>query len=729
MRVCVLGLRGVPRIMGGVETHCEQLFPLLKQRRPDDSFTIIARADYVPEPLSDYQGLKVVSLPHAHGKHFEAITNTIYGLLFARFLLHAELLHLHSIGPALLAPVAKALGMKVLVTYHSKNYEHRKWNGFARRILRVGEWCAVTFGDQVIAVSQCLAADLKHRFPRAAGKIHFIPNGASHLRALASEGCPCVDLLATYGLRRNNYIISVGRLVPEKGFHDLVAAFKAADLGCKLVIVGDADHGDGYSKRLLQQASETIVFTGFVTQDIVQCLLQNATLFVLPSYNEGLPIAALEAAIAGIPILLSDIEPNRDLCFPVENYFRVGDVHGLRQKIIQDHQLYRVDCDRILQQYNWESIAAETARVYSTLQCFAERHKPRSIRLNHRMFAAGFRVIALSRADRWLRFLAQGRGVILMLHHVRPWLPRAFAPNKGLEITPAFLDTALGDLRRGGFEIIPLDEVPDRLRSSARGPPFAVLTFDDGYRDNVEHAWPILRRHSAPWTMFVATDFADGRGRLWWLELEAAIARVDRVVLSSNGELLDLPSSTTEEKQATFDAVYSRLRTGPEDRLRAAIADLVAQAGIDTRHLAKDLCLGWDELQTLAREPDVSIGAHGVSHSNLSKCNSVTAMREITESKVLLEQRLGRSVRHMAYPFGDPSAVGPREFRLARQAGFATAITSQPGHVFPDHAAHLHALPRVSVNGHYQDSAALRALLSGVPFWAWNRSRVARIEP
>jgi glycosyltransferase involved in cell wall biosynthesis/peptidoglycan/xylan/chitin deacetylase (PgdA/CDA1 family) len=726
MRVCVLGLRGVPRIMGGVETHCEQLFPLLKHRRPKDSFTIIARADYVPELLSEYQGLKVVSLPHAHGKHFEAITNTIYGLLFARFLLHAELLHLHSIGPALLAPVAKALGMKVIVTYHSKNYEHRKWNCLARRILRVGEWCAVTFGDHVIAVSQCLAADLKRRFPRAASKIHFIPNGASHLRALASEGCD--DLLATYALRRNNYIISVGRLVPEKGFHDLVEAFKAADLDCKLVIVGDADHGDEYSKRLLAAASETIVFTGFVTHDIVQRLLQNASLFVLPSYNEGLPIAALEAAIAGVPLLLSDIEPNRDLCFCPENYFKVGDVLGLRHKIAQDHQLYRVDRDRLLRQYDWESIAAETAKIYSTLQGFVDRHKSSSVRLRHKMFAAGFGAIAATGADRWLRFLTQGRGVILMLHHVRPWLPRDFAPNKGLEITPEFLDAALGDLRREGFEIIPLDAVPDRLRSNARGPPFAVLTFDDGYRDNVEHAWPILRRHGVPWTIFVATDFADGRGRLWWLELEAAIARLDRVLLSSDGELLDFPSRTTEEKEATFEAVYAHLRTGPEDRLRAAIADLAAQAGVDTGRLATDLCLGWDELHALAREPDVSIGAHSVSHSTLSKCNSVSAMREIVESKALLEQRLGRSVRHMAYPFGDPSAVGAREFRLARQAGFATAITSQPGHVFPDHAAHLHALPRVSVNGRYQDRAALRALLSGLPFWAWNRGRVARIE-
>src|ERR1700716_3909136 len=180
--------------------------------------------------------------------------------------------------------------------------------------------------------------------------------------------------------------------------------------------------------------------------------------------------------------------------------------------------------------------------------------------LKHRLFVAGFGAIAAIGADRWLRFLARGRGVILMFHHVRPWRPREFAPNRLLEITPEFLDVVLTELRREGFDIVPLDAVPDRLRPGPRGRPFAALTFDDGYRDNVEHAWPVLRRHNAPWTLFVTTDFVDGHGRLWWLELEEAIARLERVVLSRNGEVLDLPSHTTSEKEGTFEAVYQQLR-------------------------------------------------------------------------------------------------------------------------------------------------------------------------
>src|SRR5262249_25113837 len=295
-------------------------------------------------------------------------TNTANGVLYAHFRLHAELLHLHGIGPALLAPVAKGLGMKVIVTYHSRNYEHRKWNGLARSVLRIGELCAVTFADPVIVVSQCLATSLRQRFPWAAARISFIPNGATHLIAFKWENHFGDDVLARYGLEDKKYIISVGRLVPEKGLHDLCQAFKAAHIAYKLVIVGAADHADKYAARLLEQASGTIIFSGFVAHDVLERLLQSGSLFVLPSYNEGLPIAALEAAVAGVPVLMSDIEPNRELGFQPENYFRVGDINDLRHKIMQEHEHYRVNRDRIVQKYDWSLVAAETEKIYAKVE-------------------------------------------------------------------------------------------------------------------------------------------------------------------------------------------------------------------------------------------------------------------------------------------------------------------------------------------------------------------------
>lgn len=368
MKVCVVGLRGIPRVLGGVETHCEQLFPLLKRIRPNDEFTIIARKAYVNERKVDYEGIRVVALGHARGKHLETITNAIWGVFYAAVKERADLVHLHGIGPALTAPLARTLGLKVIVTYHSKNYEHRKWNMVGRCALRIGELFAVYFSDSVITVSSSLCANLKARFPRLATKIHCIPNGADHL-GNASLPIPAGDhVLKKHNLSSGRYILSVGRLVPEKGFHDLIDAFNAANLDCKLVIAGEANRKDAYSANLRERAGDKIVFTGFVSRGELQVLLQNASLFVLPSHNEGHPIAALEAVVAGAPVLLSDISENLDLNLDPTNYFKVGDKEDLRTKLAGARERLRVDRERILQKYSWNRVGAETDKLYSVLQ-------------------------------------------------------------------------------------------------------------------------------------------------------------------------------------------------------------------------------------------------------------------------------------------------------------------------------------------------------------------------
>lgn len=348
----------------------------------------------------------------------------------------------------------------------------------------------------------------------------------------------------------------------------------------------------------------------------------------------------------------------------------------------------------------------------------------------HQLFAAGFKAIALTGADRWGRGLAQGAGVILTLHHVRPPRRDGFQPNALLEITPNFLDEALTLIRREGHDIVPLDEVPARLARLAspatRDSPsrfFVAFTFDDGYRDTLDHAWPVLARHHAPWTLFVTPGFADRTARLWWLELEEAIRALPSIRLNLPDGAFAAPAGTDTEKMQAFSRLYWRLRDGPEATLLSVISALAAQAGIDPAALVERECLPWETLRSLAGAPGVTIAAHTLSHPMLAKHPEAAARDEIVGSKARLSQELGLRIAHFAYPVGDPGSAGPREFSLAEQAGFASAVTTRPGHLFPEHAAHLHALPRVSLNGHHQNPAALRAMLSGLPFLVWNRGR------
>lgn len=343
--------------------------------------------------------------------------------------------------------------------------------------------------------------------------------------------------------------------------------------------------------------------------------------------------------------------------------------------------------------------------------------------LRHKAFSAVFKAIALSGADRWGRGFSQGLGVILTLHHVRPARTDAFQPNRLLEITPDFLDLALRLIRSEGYDLVSLDEALARLSAFEPGRFFVALTFDDGYRDNVEHAFPVLARHDAPWTLFVTPGFADRTARLWWLELEEAIRALPRFSVELPDGGFCARCETPAEKQLAFDRLYWRLRQQPEAIMLSVISDLARQAGVDAAALVERECLPWETLRALSGAPGVAIGAHTMSHPMLAKHAAEIARAEIVESKARLEAELDIPIRHFAYPVGDPTSAGPREFALAQEAGFASSVTTRPGHLFEPHARHPQALPRVSLNGHHQSEAAVRALLSGLPFLLWNKGR------
>jgi peptidoglycan/xylan/chitin deacetylase (PgdA/CDA1 family) len=326
-------------------------------------------------------------------------------------------------------------------------------------------------------------------------------------------------------------------------------------------------------------------------------------------------------------------------------------------------------------------------------------------------------------ADGLLAPFTRGQGVIFMLHQVTPEPVRPFEPNRILKVTPDFLDSVIRQVKQAGFEPIALDDIPERLKPGYDGPPFACFTLDDGYKDNAEHAYPVFKRHNVPFTIYVPTDFADGTGDLWWLVLEHVLARSPSVTIQMDGTIRHLPAETVAEKNAAFDTIYWWLRGLPEDRSRYVVSELAQSIGYDPSGLCRSLVMTWDELRELARDPLVTIGGHTRGHYALGKLPIDEARAEILHSQKRIEAEFGRPCRHMSYPYGCSVSAGRREFELAAEAGMLTAVTTRKGLILQRHARSLTALPRLSLNGDYQDSRYVKVMLSGAPFAVWNAVR------
>lgn len=286
------------------------------------------------------------------------------------------------------------------------------------------------------------------------------------------------------------------------------------------------------------------------------------------------------------------------------------------------------------------------------------------------------------------------------MHRVLPEPPAAFSPNAILQITPGFLESVIVKARAAGFDIVPMDEAIARLRAR-RAKPFIVLTFDDAYRDNLIHALPVLRKHNAPFTLYVPTALVDGAGEVWWQALEDMIAA---------------GTGTLEEKHARYNQLYWRYRAIPEEQRISELSDLARETGLDLHAHCRSLIMDWQELQTFADEPLCTIGAHTVHHLEMSKLEEEAARSEMVLSANILEERCGLRPRHYSHPIGSRQAAGEREYRLAREAGFETAVTTIPGGLYSSHVDHPQALPRVSLNGNFQDERYVDVLLTGALF-------------
>lgn len=366
-RIVVVGTRGIPGIQGGVETHCEKLFPQLVKRGYD--VTVIARKGYVQNTPYIYQGVHVIPTWSPRKGGLEAAIHTFFAVIKAKRL-KADICHIHAVGPALWAPLARLLGMKVVVTHHGPDYDRKKWSRLAKRILRMGEAAGTEYAHRLIVISETIRSSVEEKFHRYDANLIF--NGVDIPQEDAAEE---VDkTLAKYGLLGKKYILAVGRLVPEKGFHDLVESVGGRD-DITLVIAGNAMPEDEYSRSLRERAAELgVVMTGFVKGAPLRHLFRGASLFVLPSYHEGLPIALLEAMSFGKDVLVSDIAANRDIRLPSDRYFPVGNIAELHRAVLRRLAAATPTIaafrEIVRRRYDWSTIARQVDELYGDLLGF-----------------------------------------------------------------------------------------------------------------------------------------------------------------------------------------------------------------------------------------------------------------------------------------------------------------------------------------------------------------------
>lgn len=310
---------------------------------------------------------------------------------------------------------------------------------------------------------------------------------------------------------------------------------------------------------------------------------------------------------------------------------------------------------------------------------------------------------------------ARGRGAIFTLHHVRSPFLRPFHPNDLLEVTPAFLDEALGTLKARGYDFIRLEELPERLASKASR-PFACFTLDDGNRNNKVEAAPVFTRHCAPFTIFLTKGFIEGTHSLWWETLEALLNKTPAIDFDFGLGIEPVPAATSEQKFAAFQRITDYVSNADEHH---AVEQLDAEArrhGIDPLAITRDLTMRADELRALADNPLVSYGAHTVTHRGLARLSDAEARREISESTEAVMAMAGKASVGFAYTYGDARSVSARERQILRDLGIPIGVTTRPGVITREMMSDMTALPRISVNGLYQKSRYVRALASGIPF-------------
>lgn len=344
MKISVIGTRGFPKVEGGVEKHCELLYPLL---RKDIDVTVYRRKPYV-NSIDSYENISFIDFPSTKIKGVEAVIHSYLATIDV-IKKKPDVVHIHNIGPALFCSKLKRKGIPIILTYHSPNYEHAKWGTFAKKLLFFSEKTAIKNADRIIFVNRFQMEKYPEWVRR---KSVYVPNGIAK-PAFASNQ----EYLRELGIEPGKYILSVGRITQEKGFDTLIKAYKRANSSrYKLVIAGGVEFENSYMKELKELSNNNVIFTGYVFGDNLAQLYVNAALYVLASNNEGFPLVLLESMSYGLDVLVSDIPATHLVDLDEDDYFEKGNYKALSKKItekLKAPKKRKYD----LREYDWNKIA------------------------------------------------------------------------------------------------------------------------------------------------------------------------------------------------------------------------------------------------------------------------------------------------------------------------------------------------------------------------------------
>lgn len=328
---------------------------------------------------------------------------------------------------------------------------------------------------------------------------------------------------------------------------------------------------------------------------------------------------------------------------------------------------------------------------------------------------------------RLLAPLTGHRGLVFTLHSVRPQSRmHGFAPNRHLTVTPEFLERTIVQARAAGLRIVSLAEALDHVETDdPAAQRVCAFTFDDGYRDNLIHAYPVLRKHEVPFTIFVTSGFVDRSSEIWWEALERIVRGASSIETPIGERMRTLDASTRDGKVRIYDRLlhWFTKELGEESQ-RVELRRLAAVHGLDLAALADELILDWDELRSLCRDPLFTVGAHTHNHFALARLSRTRMQDDIAAGLERLAAELGVTPQVFAYPYGFEAAVNHQSQEVVSQFNFRAAFTTHPGML--ERKADRFAMPRVSMNGYFQDAAIVSQYLNGAPFPIYNMLRRIR---